>query len=409
MSLKLSLKNKSLWLCLLCFAIASASVGCKQTLIKKDYARPLKAKSGLRLLSVYQWPNISNALTSKKGFNAAAERSLKWFSISSTQKFFPMDGITHDQARASVFAFARLRQRPGVTPGQIQAEFNCYTSVGWDGSGDVLFTGYYSPIYKGSRKRFGKYQYPLYKRPKDLVTDPRTGKILGHPVNGVMTQYPPRKQIQEQQLLKGTELIWLANPHEVYNIHVQGSARIDLVDEQKTIFIGYSGNNGHEYKSIGLLLLKNKALGDQSLSFTAIQKFFKKHPEQLKDYTNQNPRFIFFREYPGENWPAGSLGFKVSSFRSIATAKTVYPRGGVVLVDTLIAFNKNHKQRIMEFMLDQDTGGAFKAAGKADIFIGVGHQAEQIAGRQYQEGRLYYFFLKKSRVAYWLNQMKMER
>ena len=46
------------------------------------------------------------------------------------------------------------------------------------------------------------------------------------------------------------------------------------------------------------------------------------------------------------------------------------------------------------FMVDQDTGGAIRAPGRADIYMGNGRVAEVLAGGQYAEGELYYFFLK---------------
>ena len=46
------------------------------------------------------------------------------------------------------------------------------------------------------------------------------------------------------------------------------------------------------------------------------------------------------------------------------------------------------------FMLDQDAGGAIRAAGRCDIYFGVGDEAEQTAGRQYAEGQLYYLVAK---------------
>ena len=36
----------------------------------------------------------------------------------------------------------------------------------------VLFTGYYTPIFEASTVRTGAFQYPLYRRPADLLTDP---------------------------------------------------------------------------------------------------------------------------------------------------------------------------------------------------------------------------------------------
>ena len=57
---------------------------------------------------------------------------------------------------------------------------------------------------------------------------------------------------------------------------------------------------------------------------------------------------------------------------------------------------RGEQQRLLRFMLDQDTGGAIQAPGRADLFMGVGPAAEILAGQQYAEGRLYYFFLKPS-------------
>ena len=56
------------------------------------------------------------------------------------------------------------------------------------------------------------------------------------------------------------------------------------------------------------------------------------------------------------------------------------------------------KRDFCQLMLDQDTGGAIQAPGRADIFMGVGPSAEIMAGGQYAEGKLYYFFLKPDYV-----------
>ena len=46
------------------------------------------------------------------------------------------------------------------------------------------------------------------------------------------------------------------------------------------------------------------------------------------------------------------------------------------------------------FLLDQDTGGAIRAAGRADIYMGIGKEAGLQAGHQFAQGKLYYIFLK---------------
>ena len=103
---------------------------------------------------------------------------------------------------------------------------------------------------------------------------------------------------------------------------------------------------------------------------------------------------------------AGRLaGVKVSPETTLATDKAIYPRGGVVMVDTQKVELTAGQRRFQRFMLDQDTGGAIKAPGRADIFMGIGSSAEILAGGQYAEGRLYYFFVKPEFVDDYLKMM----
>jgi membrane-bound lytic murein transglycosylase A len=70
-----------------------------------------------------------------------------------------------------------------------------------------------------------------------------------------------------------------------------------------------------------------------------------------------------------------------------------------VLVDTDAATFASGSKRFQQFMLDQDTGGAIRAPGRCDLYLGTGPMAEILAGRQFAEGKLYYLFLKDERVA----------
>jgi membrane-bound lytic murein transglycosylase A len=50
---------------------------------------------------------------------------------------------------------------------------------------------------------------------------------------------------------------------------------------------------------------------------------------------------------------------------------------------------------VEQFFMDQDTGGAIRTAGRADLYLGAGDEAERVAGSTRVEGQLYYFFLKE--------------
>lgn len=391
-------------------------VGCEKqpvvgpTLSSPAFDRPLPTGTAAlrKLTSADQIPDFTNAyLAQDPSLYGAMERSLDWFDKPSARQYFPIAGITHEQAQASLFAFAWIldsSNSPTQFAEWILDEFDVYTSVGWNGEGDVLFTGYYTPVFEGSRRRTALHQFPLHTRPVDLVTDPATGHVLGQRAGYRIVRYPTRRELHDSDLLAGTELVWLRNPLDAYLIHVQGSARLILTDGTN-MHVGYDGTNGHTYTSIGQLLVRDGQIAREQLSLDALRSYFGRHPDKLDRYLLRNDRFIFFREYTGENWPAGSLGLTVTPLRSLATDKQVFPRGGVTLVLTPIAAVNSSGRHFSQFMLDQDTGGAIRAAGRADIYMGIGPDAERLAGQQRAVGRLFYCFLKPVRVAPWLQTM----
>lgn len=392
--------------------------GCKKPLVEKDYARPLPpGAAALRKLDPSEWPSLTLALRGgDASLIAALDNSSSWFAKASSKQFFPMENITHDQAQASVLALREILTSStnlGQFNQRFAENFDIYTSVGWNGEGEVLFTGYYSPVVHASRTQTPEFRYPLYNRPADLVSDPITGAVQGKrasgPAGGPITTYPTRAQIEDNSLLRGGELVWLNDKLDSYIVQVQGSAKLLMTDGTEML-IGYAGNNGHAYTSIGKLLVSDGKLSRNTLSLPAIRAHFKQNPQELDQYTRRNDRFVFFKAYDKNTWPAGSLGVEVIAMRSLATDKSVFPRGLPLLVVTQIpgstygnalAGGANDSRPFEQFMADQDTGGAILAPGRADIYMGTGQQAEHIAGQQLYEGRLYYLILKPQRVSQW--------
>ncbi len=377
-----------------------------------EYSRPLPPGAhALRRLNRAAWPDLNPVVDqmADPGFNEALARSLRWFRAPSTQQFFPLGSISHAHAWASVYAVQELAKLP---PNQrytaLEREFDVWQSVGWDGAGTVLYTGYYSPVFDASRTRNAQFSYPLYRRPADLVADPKTGEVLGRRVNDTLTAYPTRRQIEADPAsfgLAGRELVWLASKLDAYIIQVNGSARLRLRDGT-TMDIGFAGTNGAEYTSIGQLLIQDGKLSADTLSLPTLRNYFQLNPQDLDHYTHQNDRYVFFQEYGPGTWPAGSLGFQVTPMRTLATDKAIYPRGGVVFVQTTLSPASGTTRTFHQLMMDQDTGGAIRAPGRADLYIGTGAPAEGLAGRQAAEGQLFYLFLKPERVLDWYGQMQ---
>ena len=114
-------------------------------------------------------------------------------------------------------------------------------------------------------------------------------------------------------------------------------------------------------------------------------------------YIRRNPRFVFFKKEDGP--PLGCLNEPVTPVRSIATDKSIFPRGSLAFISTTLPRpmgNSTINQLYSGFALDQDAGGAIRAPGRCDVYMGQGETAGKLAGQTYQEGRLYYLFLKSS-------------
>ena len=206
-------------------------------------------------------------------------------------------------------------------------------------------------------------------------------------------------------MLAGSELAWLRDAFDAYLIHVQGSAALTLSDGS-IMHVGYAGNNGHDYTSVALQLVADGKLPEDELSLPEVRAYFAAHPDDLIPYLRRNDRFVFFREERAEDWPAGSLGIPVTPLRSVATDKEQFPPGGVLLVVTDVSVERGGRRRLTRFMLDQDTGGAIVSPGRADLYFGIGDEAERLAGGQYAEGRMYYLFLRPDRVSAWLERLR---
>ena len=375
--------------------------GCKTQpeQIKPAYDRPLPpGMHALRKITdPAQIPDFTMACTDLRDLRESIANSLSYLSKPSSRGFFPSGEITHARTVQSLEAFLELLESGlmGVQLNQaIREKFDVYISIGCDDHGTVLFTGYYTPIFDGSMERSAEFKYPLYRQPDDLVKGPN-GEILGRRTSdGQVIPYPQRAVIEGARMLRGKELIWLSDAFEAYIAHVQGSAKARLPDGQLTT-VGYAANNGHEYRSVGQQMVQDGVIGSDQLSLSAMIEYFKANPDMVDTYVRRNPRFVFFRNEEGE--PRGSLNEEVTPMRTIATDKSIFPRAALGFISTALPQVVGGQPAIgpySGFVLDQDTGGAIRAPGRCDVYMGVGDMAGQLAGQTYQEGQLYYLFVK---------------
>lgn len=386
------------------FVLLVTQGACRSVPAPKDYARPL-APGQMALEKITrpeEIPHFGNAFHEREDLLQALDRSLAYFSRPSSKRYFPYLDISHERARLSLQKFKEVlasARTPEDLHREILRHFEVYRSVGSDGEGTVLFTGYCEPVYQGSLSQDAVYRYPLYRLPPDLAKD-LEGKPLGRKTASGIVPYYTREEIERNGLFEGKnlELVYLRDRFEAYVVHVQGSARIRLTDG-KEMRVGYAGKTDHPYQSVGMALVDEGKILRQELSLKRLKDFFQEHPEELERVLWRNPCYVFFTE--NAEGPVGSLNVVLVPFRSIATDKSVFPRGCLAYVETVIPGKKSQglheKEEFRSFVLDHDTGGAIRSAGRADLFMGTGPEAEERAGHVYAEGRLYYLFVREDR------------
>ena len=365
----------------------------------KDYWRPLapNAPALRKVADPALVPDLRPALEGDRHeLIKSLDQSARYLSTKSSAKFFPMEGIDHARALRSVQEFRKLlAEEHSVEELQrlIFARFEVYESVGCDDQGTVLFTGYYTPIFDANLRADETFKYPLYKAPADLAKGPN-GECLGRKlVDGTVVPYFTRAEI-DGGALKGHEIAFLKDRFEAYVCTIQGSAQLRLPGGG-LFKIGYAANNGYPYTSIGQQMIKDGVLERSQLSLAGLTACFRSKPELMDTYLPLNKRYVFFT--PTDSPPMGSLGVPVTPRHSVATDKAIFPRGCVALVDTIVPKAGPagpESAEFRQFVLDQDTGGAIRAPGRCDIYLGIGDEAGKIAGWTLSEGHLYYFFVK---------------
>lgn len=238
------------------------------------------------------------------------------------------------------------------------------------GQPPALFTGYYEPELRGSKTKAAPYVYPIYKKPKDLVD--------GQP-------YLDRARIESGALRgRGLEIAWLADPVDVFFLHIQGSGRIVLPNDT-VMRVGYAGRNGFAYASVGQEMVRRGIMNDSQVSAGAIRAFVRANPTLGFELLNVNPSYVFFREIKdlgADDGPIGAMSLPITTLRSIAVDPKFVPLGAPVWLE------KGGAKPMNRLMIAQDTGGAIKGAQRADIFFGTGQAAGDAAGNIRDAGRM---------------------
>jgi len=288
----------------------------------------------------------------------------------------------------------------------IDTNYRVYRSVGGNTPGEVLFTGYYEPVLEGSLEPSPEFPFPIYARPDDLTTidlslfSPKFKgeKIIGRYTHNSVVPYYDRKDIEYKGVLKdkATTIAWLKDRVDLFFLHIQGSGKIEL-DSGESIHVHYHTTNGRPYRSIGKFLIDQGKISRDEMSMQKIREYLYRHLEDVDPVLYYNPSYVFFKIE--EDGPLGYLEVILTPGRSIAMDRSLFPLAGLAFIETQKPLTADdgkidHWMDFSRFVLFQDTGGAIRGPGRADLFWGNGDYAEIAAGHMKHPGKLYFLILK---------------
>lgn len=368
--------------------------------------------STLNRLKPAHYPLFTDTLDFK-GLSGSIDNSLAYFKkVPQARKYsYGKEIYTAAQMITSLETFkAYVEKEPSTAElnAFIRSRFFVYKAAG-NTDREVLFTGYFEPTYDGSLEKSDQYPYPLYARPDDLVEIDLSlfsDKYRGHgrltarvnPATKRVVPYYSREQINslEEFHTKASPVVWLKSRVDRFFLEIQGSGRIDLGQGQ-LLRVHYAGSNGNAYRSIGRYLIEKNEILKENMSMQAIRTWLEMHPDRMDEVLHHNESFVFFRTEEGG--PYGSLGVEVTPFRSLATDRKLFPKGGLCFVqaqlpDTFRINPIKEWETAAFFALNQDTGGAIKGPARADLFCGNGHYAKFTAGHMNTYGTLFFLVLK---------------
>ena len=257
-----------------------------------------------------------------------------------------------------------------------ESNFQAYEIRNSSGNDTGLITGYYEPVMNGSQTRTSIYTVPLYGLPNAWrKSKPNPG--------------PSRAELMSSGILQGSEIAWVQDPVAAAFMQIQGSGKIRLEDG-RILRLGFAGTNDQPFKSFAQWLLDRKEITRSEATMQGISQWAKRNPAQVNEMLNANPRFVFFKELPGnvaaDLGPTGALGVPLTSERSIAVDLQAMPLGAPVFLATTKPLSS---QPLQKLVMAQDTGKAIVGGVRADYYWGSGDSAGEMAGRMKQNGRMW--------------------
>lgn len=249
-------------------------------------------------------------------------------------------------------------------------------------SPEGMLTGYFQIELNGSRKKHGKFKYPVYRSPANLASLKGSSDINHSAIN--------RCALDNQ----GLEVAYVDNRARLYSMHIQGSGIIKL-KEGGYLNLGFENHNGFRFTGI------SDALRSKNLKFESSAKMMEwlhNNPAAAREIMEEDPSYVFFRPMKDQE-PVGGQGVPLKAERSLAVDYGLYPYGMPVWISSDLPGKSIFQGReYKRLFIAQDTGGAIRGAIRGDVFFGKGIKAEKVANHFKVKTKFFTFFPKTVKI-----------
>ena len=244
-------------LLLICLFLVALVCGCAPTILRPPEEIPVFEK-----LPVSEYPEFVDD-TNYVHLSDSIQQSLSYLKKRPKDMKFKFGQDVYETSHmvdslVKFLEFTEKRPSADELRKYIDENYHVYKSTGSNGSGEVLFTGYYEPFLEGSLLKSDTYKYPVYGTPPDLISidlslfSPKYEgeKITGRYTGRTVVPYYERKEIETGGMLEGKApvIVWVKDPVDLFFLQIQGSGKI-LLDNGEMINIHYHASNGRPYKS----------------------------------------------------------------------------------------------------------------------------------------------------------------
>ncbi len=251
-------------------------------------------------------------------------------------------------------------------------------------------TGFYEPEVVASPVRTQEFTIPFLRRPSDLIDIDDKNRPAGFDPYFAFARQTPEGPVEyfDRQMIEsgaldgqGLEIAFVKSPVDAFFIHVQGAARLKMLDGSLRR-ITYAAKTGHRFTGIGKILLDRGEIAPENISMQSIRKWLSDNQEEAQALLWNNRSYIFFREAAVDETSLGPIAaakVPLTGGRSMAVDRLLHTFGTPFYIHApdLMAFGDNGFSRLM---IAQDTGSAIVGPARGDLFAGSGVEAGEIAG-----------------------------